>query len=518
VSAPCVVATASGKVRGVVHDGVFRFRGIAYGDDTGGANRLRAPRPVAWTGVRDAIAHGPRCPQLEMPMQAPHLAWIHDASPCAEDCLVLNVDTGTLDDSARLPVMVHLHGGGFKVWGAGAPGLDGGNLARRGAVVVSFNHRLNLFGFLHLPDAAAGERHAANAGLLDCVAALEWVRLNIARFGGDPDNVTLFGQSGGGSKVAMLMAMPRARGLFHKAIIQSASSLLAPASLDDAEAATDRFLAQLGLNRRSDLRALHELPAARLLDAMAAAVRDAGQADHFRPVVDGHVLPTRPFEDGALRLSAHVPLMTGWCENEQRWAFAGTPDVYRRSAPQVLGATARLLGVTVDEAAPLVDAYRRSRPQDSPGDVYAQIVGDHRYRRSVTRAAQLQAAHGGAPVYLYLLAWKSPVQGGLLRSPHTLCLPFVFANADRATGITGDGSDREALQRQMAGAWVAFARNGNPNHVGVPNWHPFSPGRRSTLVFDGDTRLVDDPLREERLAFEPYPSYVPAFGEAGRPL
>lgn len=508
-----VVETSTGRVRGVSSDGVHRFSGIPYGNGTHGRHRFAPPRPFAWAGIRDAQAFGPRCPQVESMPAAPHVAWICDASPSAEDCLVLNVWTGTLDEAARRPVMVFLHGGGFTGWGAAAPGIDGTALARRGVVLVSLNHRLNLFGFLHL---ANDERYTPNVGLLDCVAALEWVRANIARFGGDPDNVTIFGQSGGGSKVAMLMAMPSARGLFHKAIIQSASSLLAPATPEQAERNTHYFLAQLGLDAQSKLDSLHELPAATLLGAMSAAIRAAGQVDDYRPVVDGRVLPTAPFDAAAVRLSAHVPLMAGWCEHEQRWTFASTPAVYRRTEREVRQATARFIGVGDDEVAPLIETYRRCRPTDSPGDRFAQIVGDQRYRRNVLRAAELHLQHGGAPAYVYLLAWQSPAMGGLLRAPHTLCLPFVFGNIDRATGITGDEADRELLQEQMTGAWIAFARSGNPNHAALPAWRPYALADRPTMVFDRVSRDASDPLREERLAFDPLPAYRPAFYEGGR--
>jgi para-nitrobenzyl esterase len=511
----CLVHTSSGRVRGAAREGVFTFRGLPYADTTAGVFRFQAPRPMAWSGVRDTLAPGPRCPQPDPPTTAPHVAFALDPSPCAEDCLTLNIDTPSLDENARRPVMVFLHGGGFKVWGSGAPVLDGANLARRGVVVVSVNHRLNLFGFLHLP----APHGVANAGLLDCVAALHWLRDNVARFGGDPDNITLFGQSGGGSKVAMLMAMPRARGLFHKAIIQSASSLLVPATLEDAERNTHHFLARLGLRPGPEgFTALRALPADTLLQALPQAIRDAGLVDNYRPVVDGQVLPMRPFDADAVRLNADVPLMTGWCENEQRWAFASAPGVYERSAAQVRAATARMMDLQEADVDPLLQAYRRSRPDERPGDLYAQIVGDHRYRRNITQAADAQSQQDSAPVYRYLLSWRSPAMDGLLRAPHTLCLPFVFANVDRSTGITGDGPDRYALQEQMAGAWVAFAQRGDPNHGALPSWPRYAPQRRATMVFDRTSRAVDDPFASERIAFDPYPSYIPAFAEAGRPL
>jgi para-nitrobenzyl esterase len=258
------------------------------------------------------------------------------------------------------------------------------------------------------------------------------------------------------------------------------------------------------------------MPVETLLKAMPEAVRASGRIDNYRPVVDGRALPCQPFEAAAVQLSAGVPLMTGWCENEQRLAYAPTPSIYKLSAREARASAARVLGVSQSDAASLIAVYRNGRPQDTPGDIFTQIFGDHRYRRSVTRAAELQIAHGGAPVYVYLLRWKSPVLDGLLRTPHTLCIAFAFGNVDLATGITGTGPDRYPLQEEMAQAWVAFARTGNPNHAGLPTWRPYSPAGRSTLVFDRKTRLVNDPLREERIAFEPYPRYVPAKGEGER--
>jgi para-nitrobenzyl esterase len=507
-----VVDTASGKVRGAALEGCYAFKGIAYGDSTGGRHRFQPPRPIAWAGVRDALTLGPRAPQIDTPDPGPHRRWLEDGTPCSEDCLVLNVFTPAVDAGSRRPVMVFLHGGGFEVWSGGAPGIDGGNLARRGVVLVTLNHRLNLFGHLDLSQADGGRyADSANAGLLDCVAALEWVRLNIERFGGDPGNVTLFGQSGGGSKVAALMAMPRASGLFHRAIIQSASSLLRPVTPEQAARNTHHFLAQLGLDA-SRLQTLHELPVSTLLAAMSATVKATARRD-FRPVVDGQTIACQPFAPTAVKLSARVPLLIGWCENEQRWSFASTPSIYAMDAARARAAVARAVGIAPAAADELFQAYQRGRPGDSPGDLFAQILGDHRYRRSVTLTAELQCAGAAAPVYMYLLRWQSPAMGGLLRCPHTLCIAFAFANVDLATGIAGDGDERFALQEAMAGAWTAFAHSSRPDHPGLPTWRPFDARTRATMVFDRESALVDDPLREERLAFEPLPRYEPAVGE-----
>jgi para-nitrobenzyl esterase len=245
------------------------------------------------------------------------------------------------------------------------------------------------------------------------------------------------------------------------------------------------------------------------------AVKIAGQVDDFRPVVEHRTLPIQPFANPAPVNGPGVPLMIGWCENEQRLALAPTPDVYRQSAPDALARTARVLGVGEPDAAGLVDIYRRGRPGDAPGDLYAQIHGDHRYRRNITCAAERQSAQSRAPVYLYAIDWKTPVLDGLLRTPHTLCVAFAFGNVDLATGITGLGTDRYTLQDELSGAWLAFARSGDPNHPGLPVWPTYEVCHRATMMFGRPTRVSHDPWRDERIALDGYPPYAPS-KEEGR--
>ncbi len=512
-----IVETSSGKVRGLADKGIFSFKGIRYGASTGGSGRFQLARPITWTRVLDASQYGPPAPQVSgWPGSAPHLAWSGDTRFPSEDCLALNIFSPGLGDGSRLPVMVYLHGGGFIYGSSGAAGFDGSNLARRGVVVASVNHRLNLFGHLYLGEAAGGRyAESGNLGLLDIVAALRWIRGNIACFGGDPENITIFGQSGGGAKVAALMAMPTARGLFHRAIVQSASSMLRMATPGEAERNTHFFLRELGISR-SRLDALHEIPVDGLLAAMQRAVKAAGGIDNYRPVVDGRILPAHPFDAAAPACSSTVPLMLGWCETEQRMRFSLVPGEFDQTPRQACTRVARYLGVAEPDAERLFNVYRSGRPEDTPGDIMALIYGDHRYRRSVTRAAELKSQQDAALTYMYLMTWRTPVLNGLLRSPHMLCLPFIFANVDMARGLTGPDADRYQLQDQMCGAWVEFARSGNPNHKELPPWRSFSLAERHVMVFDRATRLVKDPAAEERAALEGCPAYAAAETEGGR--
>ena len=510
-----VVSTSGGRVRGASAGGVYSFLGIPYGQPTGGLNRFRQALPAQWIGIRDALACGPRAPQADgTSVRESYLAWLTDTREQSEDCLVINVFSGSLTPSTKQPVLVFLHGGGFRQGTSSKPVYDGSSLASRGGVVVTLNSRLNIFGHLHL--AGLDERYAdsGNVGMLNIVAALRWVRENIANFGGDPDNVTVFGQSGGASKVGILMEMPEARNLFHKAIIQSASSLLRLATLEEADRNTDFLLKELGIDG-SDLSKLVEISTADLLRAALQSVKASGGVYNFRPVVDGRTLPGQPFAGTTPRWSTSLPLMLGWCETEQRFQFARKPGEFALPLPDVRKRVAGFVGVEEPQAERLVDVYRGCRPGESPGDVMALIYGDHRYRRTVTRAAAAQAVTG-ASTYLYRLSWKTPVLDGILRSPHALCLPFVFANVDVAREFTGDGSDRYPLQAMMSDAWLEFARRGNPNHCGMPTWRSFTKAGHETMIFDSESRCEADPAGEERRALEECPPYFPAEAEGGK--
>jgi para-nitrobenzyl esterase len=511
-----LVQTNAGAVKGTVIGSVLVFRGIPYGADTSGDGRFRPPRPARWPGVRDVVDYGHTAPQLHPGASGvpSHLAWIFDSEPRSENCLVLNIFAPLEPVDGGAPVMVFLHGGGFISGSASPPGLDGTNLARRGVVIVTINHRLNIFGHLYLGEHRGDRADSGNAGLLDILSALRWVQRNIAQFGGDPDCVTIFGQSGGGSKVAAMMAMPAARGLFHRAIIQSASSMLRFASADEATRSTEHVLNEFQLDRRR-LRALHEIPVRDLL-AASRRVIVAARRDDFRPVVDGFHLPDQPFAAGTLQLSSDVPLLIGWCETEQRAAYSLTPEVFQQTRSTALAKVASYLGAPADLAAIVMDTYAAQRPSDSSGDLMAMIYGDHRYRRTITAVAERRAASALAPTFLYTIRWRSPAMGGLLRSPHMMCLPFAFRNVDHAREFIGTEPDRFRLQEEISGAWVKFARTGDPGGLGVAPWPSYNLKSRATMVFDRESHLENDPASEERAVLELCAPYVPAVGEGGQ--
>ncbi|WDM67677.1 carboxylesterase/lipase family protein [Xanthomonas cucurbitae] len=483
----------SGRVRGLRDAGTCVFKGIPYGSDTG-ARRFQAPLPeVPWQGVRDATGFGAAAPQ-------------HKASePTSEDCLFLNVWTPGLRDGGRRPILFYIHGGGYTTGSGSDPLYDGVRLCKRGdVVVITVNHRLNLFGYLSLAQLGdASFADSGNAGQLDLIQALHWVRQHAAEFGGDAGNVTVFGQSGGGAKIATLMAMPAARGLFHRAWTMSGQQVTAAGP----RAATQR--AQLLLDALkmtpADLPRLRTLPVAQLL--AAAQVRDPSRVEnsalYFGPVLDAHNVPVHPFWPTAPLQSAVIPMVIGNTRDETR-AFLGNDATNFALSWDEL--PARLEAQQYVDLLPqvVIAEYRRLYPHYSPSEVFFAATTAGRSWRGAVEEAEARARQG-APTWVYQLDWGSPLEGGKFGAFHTLDIPLVFDTIAQPGSRTGQGAGAQAMATQMSEALIAFARHGDPNRRGAPRWQQYTLQRRQTLIFDTPSRLETDPRGGERRLYQQAP-------------
>jgi para-nitrobenzyl esterase len=493
-----IATTSSGKVRGVAVDQVNVFKGIPYGGTTAGNNRFMPPtKPTKWTGVRDTLEYGHTAPQVTN--GGPRSG----APEQGEDCLVLNVFTPELSVRTKRPVMVWLHGGGFATGSGSGPVYNGVNLARKNdIVVVSINHRLNVLGSTYLGEAAGSEFALSGAvGMLDIVAALHWVRDNIEHFGGDPNLVTIFGQSGGGRKVATLMSMPSAKGLFHRAIIES-GAVLRLTTQEDAIRETDMLLHELGLEP-SRARELQNIPVEKLLAANAEVekkinLREPGMVANS-PMVDGKALPSHPWDPAAPTLSAAIPLMIGWARTEETLYDRPTPEKLALDEAGLRDRTAKRLG---GDPAPVIEAFRKTYPDASPWDLYILIATDHpraAYTRELARRKVVQA---GAPAWVYRFDWETPEGGGHMRSPHAVEIPFVFDNIKIGGQLIAKMPDAYTLAEKISASWATFARAGNPNTSKLPNWPTYTITRRDTMLFNNECKVEQDPGQTARVAME----------------
>lgn len=511
-----IVETQCGKVRGCTRNGIHMFKGIPYGASTDGKNRFMPPqKPEPWTGIRSALYYEHVCPS------PPRESWNHDENAFlfhwddgqpGEACLRMNVWTPGINDNGKRTVMVWLHGGGY-VAGSGQElaAYEGENLARRGdVVVVSMNHRLGTFGFLNLAEAG-GERYASsgNVGMLDLVFALEWVRDNIANFGGDAKSVMIFGQSGGGGKVNTLMAMPSAKGLFQRAAVQSGSLLKVGEPHDSYELAS-AVLKQLNISA-SNVDQLQSVPTDQLLLAATTAQRsfmpkpapNASPGPDFRhlgrvlgwqPVVDGKIIPQQIWEPAAPQISADVPILVGSVLNEFVTGM-DKPDAFSMTNEELTKKISATYGS--DKSKEIIEAFREGHPKANPFQLYS-IISVSSVRATAIKQAQLKAAPGQAPAYLYWFTWQTPILDGRPMAFHCAELSFCFDNSDRCETMTGGGPDARALGAKMSQAWIEFAKKGDPNHRGLPHWAPVSADKLPTMIFDDVCEAKEYPDRSEQ--------------------
>lgn len=488
-----VVKTTEGKIQGHVNKGSYEFLGIHYGAPTGGEARFLPPaKPAPWKGIKEAASKGDQCPQPQVKMP-PEMASVLSFSdqPLSEDCLVLDLWTPGVNDRAKRPVMVWLHGGGFYLGSGGDKYYHGSNLSRgNNVVVVTINHRLNAFGFFPLgPEAGPEYSASGNVGMLDIVHALKWVRDNIAAFGGDPDNVTVFGQSGGAGKVNTLLTMPSAKGLFHKGILQSGAGIKLR-TVSDAQQTGAALYKQLGI-KPGDVKALQQLP----MDTLIKAAGKLGLLP-FGPYVDGEVVAYHPFEPEASPLQKNVPLMIGYTKDEATNVFLSDPGWQIMTEKDLEKRVSGL--VPADKVDDTIALYKSKAPDDKPMHLWTSIVTDQMFGSNSIQVAERKLKQNRAPVYMYKVDWESPVLDGKLRAPHAVEMPFVFDTVYIAEGLVGNGESQDIMAKAMSQSFAAFARNGNPDTLGLPHWPPYTLDKRETMIFDTQQVIASDPNGDQR--------------------
>ena len=494
-----IVETHYGKVQGSQQGSISVWKGIPFAQPPTGERRFRAPQPPeSWTGVRETTKFSPIAPQVaEMgaamvgPMGADRVMKL---PPISEDCLYLNIWSPGADHERR-PVMVYIHGGAFTLGSASDPWYDGTSFAaNHNTVVVSLNYRLGILGFVYLKDlavkdlAGADASYTGNCGLLDQIAALRWVRENIAAFGGDPDNVTVMGESAGAMSIAALLGMPAAQGLFQRAILQSGAAG-EMATRPQATQVAQALLTKLGLES-SQLSALADVPIETLLKVQPELQRESGGGLVYRPMIDDDTLPQHPLVMMAQGLSANVAILVGTNRDEWRLfaMMSGGVQVDEERLQQIFG----------DEAQQVLAMYTEARADKSPEMAWIDIMSDLVFRMPAIRLADEQVQQG-APVWMYRFDWESPAFGGVLGAAHAMDIPFVFNTLDVGLSriFTGDSPNRQALAALMHASWAAFIRSGNPAIASLPTWPRYDLERRATMIFNNAPLVADDPQGQE---------------------
>jgi para-nitrobenzyl esterase len=520
-----VVSTTGGRVQGTVVDGAAAYLAIPYGAPPVGPLRFMPPKPAAsWKGVRDATRWraiavqalnsnfegmgttsdaGPP-PVTHMPRSRADIMRL----PQSEDCLSLDIWGAAPSGNARKPVMVWLHGGGYSFGSGSASIYAGANLARQGdVVVVCVNHRLNVFGYLHLGDLGGTSfGSSGNVGIQDIVLALNWVRDNISNFGGDPDNVTIFGQSGGGGKTSCLLAMPSAKGLFHKAIVMSGSTLRMQ-EREDATRYARALMAELGL-ALNDVAGLQRVDSRKLFDASTAAARkltSSGQRGGLSPVVDGVVLPRHPFDPAAPELSADIPMILGTVKDEAAMAFRQAPGIPNATDEEVMRAARAAAGAKAEDA---ITLYKTLRPSDANIYRIVDIQTQSGARKNAYVMAERKIQQGRAPVWVYVNTWQGPPARDQYRAHHSIDLGPIFGNS-RAEVWYPYTPEAAAMDRILPATWAAFAHTGDPNNVTIPYWPPYNLQDRPTMLLNIHSLLVNDFEGEARAFWASIPQGPP---------
>lgn len=503
-STDAIVETSSGTIAGYQEDNIYVFKGLPYAQ----AERFMPAQPAKWEGVRSTRSHGPVCPQNFWWERSNDVSTFLNQFPPAmqdEDCMRMNIWTQGLGDGKKRPVMFYIHGGGY-VNGSGheMPRYDGMNMAKKGDVVaITVNHRLNILGFLDLSEYGEEYKFSANNGILDLVVALYWVRDNIEKFGGDPNNVTIYGQSGGGGKVTALLASPYAKGLFHKAIVQS-GSLLTVGESTQSKLVAKKLFDVLNL-KEGDIEGLRKLSWEELDKAGSQVLKKLGEEgvrSGWGPKMDGDFLPTQPFSPTAPEISKDIPLMVGSTMHE--FAMSGyIPDARNMSLDDIKEILKKTYGDNTDE---FIKIFAKTYPDYKPIDL---LDVDVRFRPGVIKQADLKAEQDGAPVYRYLFTWESPLMDGTMRSSHNLDIPFLMNNAYNSRHLLGGGDETYVLADRMSSAWLSFARTGNPNNPDLPvEWEPYTVEKGATIIFNNELEIKYNHDRE-------LIDFVNKIGEAG---